>query len=380
MKALLIICALCMSGWGRVCAQDAVTVPFQFTGNHIFVPISINGKGPFAAAFDTGGLYVISPALAKQLHLRPHGALQAGGFGEKSVGAALAEAESVQIGGLMLLHPTFAVVDAGELPINTIIGYEVLRRFVVRIDYDAHLLTLTRPDKFVYHGNGVVLPLHFHGDIPAVDGAVDGIRGLFTLDTGSGGALDLFGPFIEAHALRRKYAAGFTKATGTGLGGVMHGQSVRIGSLALGAAEVRRVETDLAADQGGAASDTDIAGNVGESVLKQFNLTFDYTHGQVILEKSKGYGRAEDGHAGLALEPQGREWRVVAVAPDGAAARAGIQEGDRVIRVEGKDAGQLSLLALWDVFHRPVGTKVWLLLQGGERKRLVALTLHPGPP
>ena len=379
MKALFLLCLFWAFGGTRACAQDTVTVPFQFTGNHIFVSININGKGPFPAAFDTGALYLVSPALAKDLHLRPRGPLQVGGFGARSVNAAWAEADSVQIGGLTLPRPTFAVADTGDLPIKTFIGYEVLRRFVVRIDYDAHLLTLTRPDKFVYRGNGTVLSLYLHGHTPAVDGTVDGIKGLFTLDTGSGGALDLFTPFVEAHDLRHKYAAGFTRTTGVGLGGVMQAQSVRIGSLALGSAEVRKVETGLSAAQGGVTSDADIAGNVGETVLRQFNVTFDYTHGQVILEKNKEYGKGEDGHAGIALYPEGREWRVTSVTPGGAAAQAGIREDDRVLQIESKDANQLSLLALWDIFHHPVGTKVWVLLQSDRQKRLVALTLGKTP-
>ena len=339
MRILLIVGALCLSGWGHVFAQDAVTVPFQFTGNHIFVSISINGKGPFPAAFDTGGLYLIATELSKELHLAPLGMLQVGGFGERIIPAEWAQADSVQIGSL----------------------------------------TLTRPDKFVYRGTGVVLPLRLHGHIPVVEGTADGVKGLFALDTGSGSALDLFGPFIQAHDLRRKYAAGFTQETGIGLGGATRAQFVHVGSLTLGAAVVRGVETQLTADHGGVSSDTEIAGNIGETVLEQFNLTFDYKHARVILEKSKGYGKAEDGHGGLGLEPQGRAWRVTSVTPAGAAAQAGIRGGDRVLQIEGKDASQASLFALWDVFHRPIGTKVWLLLRKGQQKQLVAITLGKVP-
>ena len=355
-------------------------MPFQFTGNFISVPIGVDGRGPFTALFDTGSsTFVISPATAKDLHLTPQGSLPVDGLWEKTVSAALAEVESVQIGGVKLSHLIFAVVDTGDEAFPTVVGCEVLHQFVVRVDYDAHLLTLTRPDKFVYHGSGVVLPLHFYGNTPAVEGVVDGVRGLFTLDTGSGFALILFGPFIQAHDLRHKYAAGFAREMGVGVGGAMRAQSVHIGSLALGAAEVRGVETDLSADQGGASSAAGVAGNIGETILKQFNLTFDYTRGRVILEKNKGYGKAEDGHAGLGLEPHGREWRVTSVTPGGAAAQAGIKEGDQVLQVGGKNAGQLSRLALWDTFHRPVGTKVWLLLQDGSQKRLVAITLGKAP-
>ena len=324
-------------------------------------------------------MFVINPTTAKELHLTPQGSLPVDGLGENKVSAALAEVETVQIGGVKLPRLTFAVVDTGEEPFPTVVGCEMLHQFVVRVDYDARLLTLTRPDKFVYRGSGVVLPLHFFGNTPAVEGVVDGVKGLFTLDTGSGGALELFGPFIQAHDLRNKYAAGFTRETGVGVGGTMRAQSVHIGSLALGTAEVRGVETDLSADQGGASSAAGIAGNIGETVLKQFNLTFDYTHGQVILEKSKRYGRAEDGHAGIGLDPLGRAWQVVSVTPGGAAAQVGIKEGAQILQIEGKDASQLSLIALWDVFHRPVGTKVWLLLQDGTQKRLVAVTLGKVP-
>ena len=380
MKALLLFCLFWASGCGHVCAQDTVTIPFQFTGGHIFVPILINGKGPFTALFDTGSsLFMLTPSIAEGLRLTPNGEARVNGLGGQPFSAGTAQAEAVQIGGVTMPHPTFVLIDMGTVGVSAVIGAEVLRRFAVRIDYDTRLLTLTRPDTFVYRGSGAVLPLHLHGDTPAVDGAVDGIRGLFTLDTGAVGALDLFPPFVRAHDLRRRYAAGFTDTTGSGLGGIMQAQSVRVGTLALGAAEVRGVATDLSANQGGASSAADIAGNIGEAVLRQFNLIFDYAHGQVILEKNKGYGRAEDGHAGLALETQGRAWRVTEVTPGGAAAQAGLKEGDRVLQIEGKDAGQLPALALSDIFHRPVGTKVWLLLQEGGQKRLVDVTLGKAP-
>ena len=73
------------------------------------------------------------------------------------------------------------------------------------------------------------------------------------------------------------------------------------------------------------------------------------------------------------------EWRVISVTPGGSAAQAGIKESDRVLQIEGKDAGQASLLTLWDIFHHPVGTKVWILLQEGSQKRLVAVTLGRMP-
>ena len=379
MKALLLFCLLWASGLGPVYAQDSVTVPFQLTGNRIFVPITVNGKAPLTALFDTGSsLFMVTPSVAKDLHLVASGEARVNGLGGKVVSAVTADNVEVQVGGVTLSHLKVVVIEMGTVGVNAIIGDEVLHRFVVKIDYDARCLTLTRPDKFMYRGSGAMLPLRLHADTPAVEGAVDGIKGLFTLDTGAVGALDLFAPFVRAHDLRHKYAAGFTASTGVGLGGIMQAQSVHAGSLALGTAEVRHVETDLSADQGGASSAGDIAGNIGEAVLRQFNITFDYTHGQVILEKNRGYGRAEDGHAGLALEAQGRAWRVTEVTPGGAAAQAGIEEGERVLQIEGKDAGQLSPLALSDVFHRPVRTKVWLLLQQGQQKRLVALKLRAG--
>ena len=74
MKALVLFCLFWASGCGCVRAQDAVTVPFQLTGGHIFVPILINGKGPFTALFDTGSsLFMLTPSVAKGLHLTTSG-------------------------------------------------------------------------------------------------------------------------------------------------------------------------------------------------------------------------------------------------------------------------------------------------------------------
>jgi hypothetical protein len=65
------------------------------------------------------------------------------------------------------------------------------------------LADLRVPDAFTYHGHGTIIPFRFQDNQPEIKGSIDGIAGLFTIDTGDGGSLLLIAPF--AHGLVGRY-------------------------------------------------------------------------------------------------------------------------------------------------------------------------------
>ena len=68
-------------------------------------------------------------------------------------------------------------------------------------------MTLTRPSAFHYNGAGSVVPFHFQDNQPEVKGSVDGVAGLFTIDTGDSGSLLLIAPFARRYDLVTRYQA-----------------------------------------------------------------------------------------------------------------------------------------------------------------------------
>jgi C-terminal processing protease CtpA/Prc len=90
----------------------------------------------------------------------------------------------------------------------------------------------------------------------------------------------------------------------------------------------------------------------------------------------KGNWRARDRQGGLQLRVriQGGRAIVSAMAAEGAGAAAGVQKGDQILSVDGRDVAGLGPGAIGYLMSRPVGTRVTLVLvtAAGERRTVSA--------
>ncbi len=355
----------------------SVTVPFRYEGDHILVDIRINGHGPFSALLDTGAVYGVTPALARRAGLKPQGAIAGTGNGAKTVDTGLARAGTVSLGGLTMRRPLFYVIDQPELENHPIIGYELFKRFVVRIDYDKHLLTFTPPDRFAYSGTGTLVSFRFNGRTPEVDGAMDGIAGAFTIDTGAGGSVRLNRPFVEAHNLRERYKPRYDTIIGYGVGGSERGGVVHLGRLTLGGVGVNGVRAALTTDQAGGGADKAVAGNVGEGFLHRFNLTLDYARMRIIFEPNSHFNEPEsEDRTGFVLDLNASNLLIADVVPSSPAAQAGIKVGDVIETVNGQVLVNDAFSPLYSLFRQAPGTRLRFRVRSGQTVRSVTLILR----
>ena len=79
-------------------------------------------------------------------------------------------------------------------------------------------------------------------------------------------------------------------------------------------------------------------------------------------------GSGKTGDAGLLVEPRGEGLRVLDVAPESPAAKAGIRVGDKVSKIAGVPAGQLNELEALALMRGPVGKKVTVVIGGKSHK------------
>lgn len=363
--------------------KTSMTVPFDLINNHIYVQVKLNGTGPFRILCDTGGANIITPTVAKELGVKSEGALQGRGVGEKSEDVGLAKLETLQVGDATLSNQLFAVYPMESFASiegveeSGLIGYEVFKRFVVQVDYEHNILTLTVPSAFAYQGNGAKLPFVFNAHIPQVDGSIDGIPGKFDIDTGSRSSLDILKPFVEKHDLVAKYNAKIEAVTGFGVGGAARSLLTRAKVLQLGTVEVHNPVTELSVQEKGAFTSPYVAGNVGAAILKRFNITFDYTHQQLILEPNANYDKPDVfDRSGMWVNQGAGAFEVMDVTAGGPAAAAGIKVGDKIVEVDGRPAAGIALPDLRNKFKSdPAGTKVRLAVKSGEQQRDVELVL-----
>ncbi|HET8541868.1 MAG TPA: aspartyl protease family protein, partial [Anaeromyxobacter sp.] len=245
-------------------------VPFELLNNHVYVDVRLNGRGPFRLLCDTGGGNIVTPAVAKELGLDVQGALEVRGAGEESQDLGLTRIATVEAGGATLRDQLFNVVSFDELsavegvPVQGLVGYEIFKRFVVTIDYPGRQLVLYAPGTFPGDAAGVELPFRFDQHVPEVDGALDGIRGTFWLDTGSRGALSVMGAFAERHGLAKRYGARIEAVTGWGIGGAARSLLARANRLTLGdAVAIDAPVVDISLQERGGSVNQYVAGVVG---------------------------------------------------------------------------------------------------------------------
>ncbi len=354
-----------------------VTFPFELIANHIHAKVMLNGKGPYTFIFDTGGVNIITPALAQELGVKIEGKAEAHGAGNATMEMGLAHVDELNLGGATIKNQLFVSLALDDMfPANGVhmegmVGYETFRRFITRIDYGAKTVTLIDPKYFDPKDSGTPIHIAFNGNAAVVDGTYDGIPGKFQIDTGARSALTLDAPFVAANHIREKSGKGVDAVDGWGVGGPSRAYAVRGARLTIGNAgiEIAHPVTGLGTDTAGAFADPSLSGNIGGGILKRFVVTFDYAHNTMYWKPVSGpvadldtYDRAG---TWFNVEPEG--FKVISVTAGSPADTAGLKEGDVITAVDGKPFAGLVLPDLRQRLRDdPVGTVVTFRLATGK--------------
>lgn len=394
--------------------RNKFVVYFQDVGNLIIVPISINGSVPLNFAIDTGSPYTIITNLnaIRHFQLKKGNSVTISGLGKDimNLEAYLSKNNSIQIGKatsettdiVLLFEEGFDLSSRFGIPIYGILGYDILKDFVVKVNYVQKKITFYNPEYFHSRtrlNKYTEIPIEIRGKKPylKLDAQINhqNVELNLLIDTGSSEALWLFespenqivisGPFIEDYL-------------GYGLNGEIHGKKTRIPQLHLGQYKLE----NLTASFPDSISIANIArinrnGTVGSEVLRRFTTIYDYRNRNLYVKKNK-YFKDEFHYnlAGLELYqpfPDLPYLEVAFIRENSPADKAGLKKGDAirfvndkrisvfqvnpiqpefathnvsVIYVEGKKRELISLPEIIDLFKSHEGQKIKILYTRGE--------------
>jgi hypothetical protein len=340
----------------------------------------LNGQGPFQLIFDSGAsMNALSPAVAKQLGLRPEGpVVQATGAGSGSTATQAANVAQVRIGDLVLHDQKFLIVPLpwGDHPGPVgEISYELMKRLIVTVDYEREQLSFSLPLSFSYSGHGVKVPMEPTLSQIEVGASIDGASGIFLIDTGDEASLTVEQRFVSQHNLVKQLSPRYHGYSGSGVGGAEPAAYYgRVQKLRIGEAEVNHVIAFLCDGQ---AISADNAGNIGTQILRQFNITFDLPHGVLYFEKNSNWGKPEVfNRAGIVVDSIQQDQKVMTVLPGSPAEIAGVVVGDIIRKIDGRAPNDNPLQRDDPAFLQPVGTVVHLTVQRGDKIRKIDVTLR----
>jgi len=363
------------------------TFPIDVRGNLVYLRGRINDSDSLWMVLDSGaGGNALDEKIAGSLGLAIGSGGQARGAGG-IVQAGRVYGVTLRLPGATLTNARFGTMplDAfrlqGGRPMEAILGYPLLSRAVVRVDYLAHTVELLAPEKFEYTGHGTVVPLTFVSGLPYITarltlpGGRAPIEDRFVIDLGSSQALILSESFV-----REKRVLDAVPQTiqnrGRGVGGQVQSLAGRVGRLEFAGLKIEQPIAVLRTTRQGTVSA--YAGNIGGDILRRFVVIFDYPRQRMILEPNERFGEpfeADMAGIGMRMGPEGSgsvqvEW----IQPSSPAAEAGLQPDDLIEGVDDRPALDYGVPGLRDLFRRRSGETHRLSIRRGDTRMEISLT------
>jgi hypothetical protein len=364
--------------------KTSTSIPITLSENHVYLDVMLNGKGPYHFIFDTGGANIVDPAVAKEIGAFGSGSAAGSGVGSATENFSFANVAKMQVGDAVLTNQLFGVaptrqgfgVSAGR-PVDGLIGWEVLARFVTRFDYANKTVTLSLPGTATAPQSAQVVPFVFYGTQPQIACTIDGIPAECTIDTGARDTISFMGPFTTAHPQIVPATLTAPGINGFGVGGPAIGRLGRVASIGIGDLTLTNLVADYSAQTQGAFAAPFVAANIGGNLLRRFTITFDYRNGTMALVPNATLHEPDVyERGGLFLIRRAGNTVAADARPGTPAADAGIVKGDVIASVDGSPASGMSLGQIRDVFYQPAGTVVTLQIAGKDATpRTVKLTL-----
>ena len=329
-----------------------LAVPIELANKTIYIRVAVAGK-PLWFILDTGvDRNVIDLDVARKLSLPLGDPVQVGGGGAATLTGYLVKTGEVVVpphgGSASAIFIALPLDDLARLSgheVSGIIGAQLFSRFVVEVDYKAHLLRLYDPAHYRYRGHGATLPITFNSSgHPVIAAAVVGddarpLAGRFVFDIGSGATVILNRPFVDKNGFLGAGRRTVPWLAGHALGGGVAGQVGRIKAFTIGPFTLRDPVVIFSQATAGAFAGADEQGNVGSGLLERFKIILDYPHKRIVLERTPGLDRPfeydQSGITWTAAGPGFSEFQVTGVADNSPGAAAGIRAGDVLVTVNG---------------------------------------------
>lgn len=329
---------------------------------------------------------VLSPKAAERLAVRPlPGRIEVLGIGGTTTGRN-AQLERLSIGALTLEDIPVVVLPLPEsLGCELILGCPFFEKLLVRLDTVGGWVTLASPGKLPRQHGEQVLPLTFeeHSGIPMLDARIDGIPGIFTVDTGSSSTVVLGTKFARQHRFQERYPRS-QEVFAEGVSGIEKGRRVRVESFVF-TEQGKKVQEIMLPhpliDLPTAVNSSDAterAGNIGMGFLSRFLVTFDYGKKRLALTKSRDFARPyPHNRAGFETFPWGDKLFVRTVQPESPAQEQGVVPGDELL-VADRFLLTAKSSPLRQLVAQPAGTPLRLVIRrkSDNEQRELTLTLR----
>ena len=406
-KYAILLCALLLSfdpsqaqqtlGFRLEEGARKITIPFDIYNNLIVVPVVLNDRLPLRFILDTGVRTTIltEKTFSDLLNLEYSKKYTIAGYGEiPLVEAYITNGVSLSLPGIRGEGHAMLVLKEDYLELRNylgtevhgVIGYEWFSRFVVGIDYDKRLLTVTTPDHYKKKGKWEAIPISIEDTKPYVNGAIkysedqDPVQLKLLIDTGASHGLILNEETTPSLYLPERNVH---TSLGRGLGGKLEGKLARLSEFSLGSKDWDNVIATFP-DQGYLmdsimGTTVDRNGSVGGDILSRMKVVFNFPSEEIYVKKGRKFKKDFTYNlSGITIKAIGSrldQYEIVEVQPNSAGYDAGFRQGDRLIAINNIATVEMPLGRVISLLNSKTNKKLTLVVtrEGEQIKRSMIL-------
>ena len=364
-----------------------ITIDFETASNLIIIPVMINESDTLNFILDTGVRFPIITELpfVNKLNLNYLMPVQVKGLGEGvELTAYRSGNNTMKIHGLtarnqevqMIIDENFQISHMLGIPVHGLIGFNLFKDYIVKIDYPNEKITLHKPEYYKYRDRrkDIILPLHLENNKPFVRTSIvtDNMQEVpvkLLVDTGASDALWLSEKSDERIDIPENHIETFL---GKGLSGDVFGSKGRldaiwVGPLILTEPIVSFPNSDLI-DQ--LISTNDRNGTIGAEILRRFIVTFDYRNSRLTMRPTHrvkdDFNYNMSGMEVINPIPGMPVFTITNIRENSPAYFAGLKENDQILSLNFSNHRSLEL------------NDINLLLQSRENKKIRVKYLRDG--
>lgn len=350
----------------------------QFTGGVIlFKALLDQHSDSLTFILDTGsGGISLDSTTAVHLGLQPSAPerIIRGIGGTRKVG--FLKNRTLKIKDLVIDSLNFHVIDYEVLSslygekIDGIIGYSVLSRYIVKLDYDKQEISFWSNGTLKYPRGGHLFRPRIN-TLPVLSSKVTDARTAnfnFLFDIGAGLTVLFSDDFVQDSSILKSKRKKYLKQ-GEGLGGKVQMYLSMMKELKIGPYKFRNVPINIFADEYNVTSYPLLGGLIGNDIFRRFNCILNYNKRQIYVVPNTHFRDPFD-YAYSGIELYLIDGKIVTgEIPKGSPAeRAGFKAGDEVLAVNNRFG--LSLNVLKQELQSAIGNVRVIISRDNELKML----------
>lgn len=321
-------------------AAQVVEIPVTVRAGKLFITAAVNGQTR-EFIFDTGSPSILAKDFADALGLTPVGQNRGTDAHGAQVRMDVAVTDTIALGDITFSKAPVMVFDYSDLPLGPclidggVIGSEILPGSAWQIDLQRGVLRVAETVSALNGAPTLTAPLHDFGypHAPIIDYAIGGLSDKALFDTGSAEDLSLFTKVFEDRGVQNAITRGSLRkgrgSEGESAGG--RGETVDLNRFELSGLRIGGASPGAVDATTRSAPPT----LVGAGLLDSYIVTLDFPGKRFLLEERTQKSLA-GASAGFSIAFVGDEAQVVQLFEQSAAARAGLQLGDRVLSAHGR--------------------------------------------